>query len=284
MMEFLAAAASYAFLQHALIAGVLAGIACGVVGTYVVVRRITYLAGAIAHCVLAGLGVARYLQVVHGWGVTPAQGAAAAAVVAALIIGAVSRHAREREDTVIGAVWAVGMAIGILFIAVTPGYHEDLMGYLFGNILLIGRGDLWNMALLDGVVVVLGLGFYPQLEAVSFDEEFAQLRGLRVELYSNLLLILVALTVVLLVSVVGIVLVIALLTLPAAIAGQFSSTLRGTMVIASVLAVGFTTAGLALSYAPDLPAGATTIIVAGITYLAVLGVKAAASRLRRHRL
>jgi zinc transport system permease protein len=276
-MEFLRAAAAYPFLQHALIAGVLAGIACGVVGSYVVVRRITYIAGAIAHCVLAGLGLARYLQVVHGWPVNPGQGAVLAAVLSALIIGSVSLHAREREDTVIGAVWAIGMAIGILFIAVTPGYHEDLMSYLFGNILLIGRGDLLAMAVLDAVVVALGLGFYPQLEAVCFDEEFARLRGLNVELYVHLLLIMVALTVVLLVSVVGIVLVIALLTLPAAIAGHFSSTLRGMMAGAAVLAVAFTVSGLALSYGPDLPAGATTIIVAGVSYLVVLGWRRLAS-------
>ncbi len=251
-------------------AGALAGIACGVVGSYVVVRRITYIAGAIAHCVLAGLGVGRWLQVVHGWPITPAQGAVVAAVAAALIIGIVSLRVHEREDTIIGAVWAIGMAIGILFIAVTPGYHEDLMSYLFGNILLIGGGDLWMMAALDAVVIVLALGLYPQLEAVCFDEEFARLRGLNVEAYVLVLLVLTALTVVLLVSVVGIVLVIALLTLPAAIAGQFTATLRGMMALASLLAIAFTTAGLAVSYAPDLPAGATTIVIAGGVYLLVL--------------
>ena len=188
----------------------------------------------------------------------------------AIIIGLVSLRAREREDTIIGAVWAIGMAVGILFIAVTPGYHEDLMSYLFGNILLIGGSDLWMMAALDAVVLVLGLGLYPQLEAVCFDEEFARLRGLKVELYVLLLLVLIALTVVLLVSVVGIVLVIALLTLPAAIAGHFTTTLRGMMAVAAALAVAFTTSGLAVSYSPDLPAGATTIVIAGIAYLAVL--------------
>ena len=279
-MEFLSAVAEFPFLRHAVIAGVLAGVACGVVGTYVVVRRISYIAGAIAHCVLAGLGIARYLQVVHNWPVQPHHGAVLAAVAAAVIIGLVNLHAREREDTVIGAVWAIGMAVGILFIAVTPGYHEDLMSYLFGNILLIGRGDLWAMALLDGVVLLLGLGLYPYFEAVCFDEEFARLRGLRVELYVLLLLILIALTVVLLVSVVGIVLVIALLTLPAAIAGQFTKTLRGMMALAAALAVVFTTSGLALSYTPDLPAGATTIVIAGATYLLVLLVRRFAVGLR----
>jgi zinc transport system permease protein len=279
-MEFLHAVLEYQFLRHALVAGTLAGVACGVVGSYVVVRRITYIAGAIAHCVLAGLGLARWLKVVHGWPVSPAHGAAVAAVAAALTIGIVSLRAREREDTIIGAVWAIGMAVGILFIAVTPGYHEDLMSYLFGNILLIGGRDLWAMAILDIVILVLALGLYPQLEAVCFDEEFARLRGLKVELYVLVLLVLTALTVVLLVSVVGIVLVIALLTLPAAIAGQFTTTLRGMMALASLLAVSFTTAGLAVSYSPDLPAGATTIVIAGGAYLVSLLLKRALAALR----
>ena len=280
MREFLAAVVEFPFLQHALQAGVLAGIACGIVGSYVVVRRITYMAGAIAHSVLAGLGVARYLHVVHGWSVSPMAGAVTAAVASALIIGLVGLHVREREDTIIGAVWAIGMAVGILFIALTPGYHEDLMSYLFGNILLIGHGDLWAMVVLDAVVVILGLGLYPQLLAVCFDEEFARLRGLRVELYVLILMVLIALTVVLLVSVVGIVLVIALLTLPAAIAGQFTTTLRGMMALATLLAISFTTGGLALSYAPDLPAGATTIVVAGIAYIAVISARWGITRVR----
>jgi zinc transport system permease protein len=279
-MEFFGAVLEFDFLRHALLAGALAGIACGVVGSYVVVRRITYIAGAIAHCVLAGLGIGRWLQVVHGWSVTPAQGAVVAAVAASLVIGVVSLRVREREDTIIGAVWAIGMAIGVLFIAVTPGYHEDLMSYLFGNILLIGSGDLWTMATLDVVVLALALGLYPQLEAVCFDEEFARLRGINVEAYVLILLVLTALTVVLLVSVVGIVLVIALLTLPAAIAGHFTTTLRGMMAIAALLAVSFTTAGLAVSYSPDLPAGATTIIIAGAAYLAVLVLRRVVAGLR----
>jgi zinc transport system permease protein len=280
VIEFIDAVGDFAFLRHALVAAVLAGIACGVVGSYVVVRRITYIAGAIAHCVLAGLGIARWLQTVHGWSVAPAHGAVAAAVAAALIIGLVSLHAREREDTVIGAVWAIGMAVGILFIAVTPGSQEDLMSYLFGNILLIGAGDLWTMAALDAVVLAVALGLYPQLEAVCFDEEFARLRGLNVEVYVLVLLVLTSLTVVLLVSVVGIVLVIALLTLPAAISGQFTTTLRAMMGLASILAVSFTTAGLAVSYGPDLPAGATTIVIAGAAYLLVLAMRRIMTHLR----
>ena len=283
-MEFLHAVATYPFLQHALLAGVLAGVACGVVGSWVVVRRITSIAGAIAHSVLGGLGLARYLQVVHGWSwLHPLYGALAAALLAALVIGLVSLRAREREDTLIGAVWAVGMAVGILFISATPGYYQDLMSYLFGNILLVRGADLWLMAALDGGVLLVGLILYTQLEAVCFDEEFARVRGLNVELYYLLLLVLTALTVVLLVSVVGLVLVIALLTLPVATAARLTRSLRATMVGAALLSVLLTTSGVAVSYGPDLPAGATTIILAGLLYLGVMAVAAARKRRRSPR-
>jgi zinc transport system permease protein len=269
--EFLDAAAHYAFVQYALLAGVLAGVACGIVGTYVVVRRITYLAGGISHCVLGGIGAALYFQRVHGWHwLTPLLGAIIAALAAAMIIGLVSLRAKQREDTVIGALWAVGMAVGVLFIARTPGYSQDLMSYLFGNILMVSPGDLWLMAALDVLVVVLGLAFYNQFLAVCFDEEFARVRGMRVEFYYLLLLGLTALTVVLLVTVVGIILVIALLTLPVAVAGHFARRLWQMMALATVFSILFTTAGLAISYKPDLPAGATIIVLAGAVYLLVV--------------
>jgi zinc transport system permease protein len=282
-MEFFDALLRYDFLQHALLAGILAGVACGVVGTYVVVRRISFIAGAIAHCVLGGLGAARYLQVVRGWDwLDPLHGAVVAALLAALVIGVVSLRVKEREDTIIGALWAVGMAVGILFIARTPGYNEDLMSYLFGNILLVRARDLWLMVGLDALVVFLGVALHAQLQAICFDEEFARLRGLNVELYYLLLLALTALTVVLLVSVVGLVLVIALLTLPVAIAAQFAGTIRGTMVLAAALSIAFTTSGIALSYSPDLPAGATTIVLAGMAYLLVVSFRGIVRRWVQH--
>ena len=186
-----------------------------------------------------------------------------AALLAAVIIGWVSLHAKQREDTVIGALWAIGMATGVLFIARTPGYQVDLMSYLFGSILMVTSGDLWLLVGLDVLIVGVGLLFYNQFLAVCFDEEFARLRGLRVEFYYILLLCLTALTVVLLVSVVGIVMVIALLTLPVAVAGHFCKTLWQLMLVSALLSMFLTTAGLALSYGPDLPAGATTILLAG---------------------
>lgn len=270
-MAFLEALSSSALLQRALLAGVIASVACGVVGSYVVARRITYIAGGVAHCTLGGMGAARYFQQVHGWTwLHPLHGAIVAAIVAALIIGWVSLRAKQREDTVISALWAIGMAVGILFIARTPGYYDDLMSYLFGNVLLVSREDLAMIALLDLLVVGCGVLLYGKLLAVCFDEEFARLRGVRVEVYYLLLLCLTALTVVVLVRVVGLIMVIALLTLPVAVAGHFVSRLWQIMVLASLISIVLTTGGLAASYEPELPPGATTIALAGALYLLVI--------------
>jgi zinc transport system permease protein len=266
--EFLEALARHQFLQYALLAGLLASLACGTVGSLVVARRLTYLAGAIAHSVLGGMGAARYLQVTQGWAwCQPLWGAVFSALVAAVIIGLVSLKARQREDTIIGAIWALGMALGVIFISRTPGYDVDLMAYLFGNILMVGPDDLWLLAGLDLLVVLVVTGCYRQLLAVCFDEEFARLRGLPVDLYFLILLALTALTVVILSTVVGLVMVIALLTLPAAVAGHFGHKLWQIMVVAVAASALFTSLGLGLSYGPDLPAGASIILVAGAAYL-----------------
>ena len=271
MDAFLTDLPRFPFLQYALLTGLLVSVACGIIGSYVVTRRITYIAGCIAHTVLGGLGAARYCQTVYHWEwFHPLYGAVLAALVSAVIIGLVSMRARQREDTVIGALWAVGMATGILFIFKTPGYNEDLMSYLFGSILMVSPQDLWMIAGLDILVVIVSVVFYNQFLALCFDEEFARLRGVHVEFYYLLLLCLTALTVVLLVTVVGIVMVIALLTLPAAVAGELTKRLWHMMALATLLTALFTTAGLAVSYGPDLPAGATTIIIAGIAYLLVV--------------
>ena len=220
---------------------------------------------------LGGLGAARYLQGVHGWEhFTPLTGAVIAALVSALIIGLVSLRAKQREDTVIGALWAIGMAVGVLFISRTPGYNEDLMSYLFGNILMVSPRDLFVIAGLDALVIGVGFAFYNELLSVCFDEEFARIRGVRVELYYLLLLCLTALTVVLLATVVGVLMVIALLTLPVAVANVFAKTMGRIMALAVALSALFTTGGIALSYGPDLPAGATIIIVAGVAYIATV--------------
>ncbi len=266
-MEFLSAVFDYGFLQRALLAGILAGIACGVVGTFVVSKRISYIGGGIAHSVLGGMGAAYFVRTVYkvGW-INPLLGAVVAALLAAFLIGWISMRYRQREDTLISAIWAVGMAIGIIFISQTPGYYENLMSYLFGNILIISRSDLILMALLNVIVILVTVLFYNQLTAVCFDEEFARVRGVNVELFYLILMILTALTVVLLVSVVGIVMVIALLTLPTATAGIFSRSLKRTMILSALFSILFTILGLGFSYGPDLPPGAVIILIAGIFY------------------
>jgi zinc transport system permease protein len=261
MQDFIQALGQYTFLQTALLAGLLASLGCGVIGTFVVVKRIAFMAGGIAHSVLGGMGAALY------FGFDPLLGALVAAVLSALLIGLVRLAWNEQEDTLIGALWAIGMSIGILFIAKTPGYTTDLMSFLFGNILLVPRRELWIMAGLDLVLILTVMLFYRQLLAVTFDEEFARLRGVPVAFFYLLLLCLVAVTVVLLIQVVGLILVIALLTLPAAIAGHYVHSLGGMMLIATLLGGVFTSAGLALSYGPDLPAGPTMILLAGSVYV-----------------
>jgi zinc transport system permease protein len=266
MSEFLGALSSQGFLQHALLAALLASMGCGIVGTFVVVKRIGYLAGGIAHTVLGGMGIAYYL------GADPRGGAAVAAIAAALVIGWVSLRWKQQEDIIIGALWAVGMAVGIVFISRTPGYNVDLMSYLFGNILMVGRGDLFLMAGLDATVAVLVALFYKQLLAVCFDEEFARIRGVRVNAIYLLLLCMVAVTVVSLIQVVGLILVIALFTLPAAIAGQFVRSVAAMMLVACVLGAVFGVTGLAVSYATNLPSGAIIILLAGVAYLVSLAI------------
>jgi len=268
--EFLQALGQHAFLRHALLGGVLASVACGVVGTYVVTRRITVIAGSLAHAVLGGMGAAYFLRTVHGWQwLHPLHGAAVAALIAAVIISVARARWQEREDSVISALWAIGMAVGILFLFRTPGYKADLMTYLFGNIVLADPQTLRLLLVLDLVILGLTLLFYNQLLAVCFDEEFARLRGVNVAVVYTLLLCLVALTVVTLVYVVGVVMVIALLTLPVSVAGRFASKLWQMMVLAALLSAALTTAGLGIGYGSDLPVGATTVLLAALLFVAV---------------
>jgi len=271
MTEFIDALGRSSLMQNALLAGLLASIACGVVGSYVVVRRITYLAGGIAHSVLGGMGAAMYLRSVYDWQwLSPLHGAIVAALAAAALVGVVSLKYKQREDTTISAIWAVGMAVGVLFISRTPGYQQDLMSYLFGNILMVARGHLWLILALDALVVVVSLALYKHIEAVCFDEEFAVTRGVSSGAFYMLLLCLTALTVVLLVTVVGIVMVIALLALPAAIAANFARRLWTIMLLAVLISMTMTTTGLAISYGPDLPSGATIIVLTGGVYIVTM--------------
>ncbi|RLB97251.1 MAG: metal ABC transporter permease, partial [Deltaproteobacteria bacterium] len=213
------------FLKYAFIMGSLASIPFGIIGTFVTTKKIGYLAGAISHSVFGGIGLALFLQVNLGltW-FDPLLGALLAAIIAAVLVGLVSLHAKEREDSIIGTIWAVGMASGILLIDMTPGYF-NLSSYLFGDILLISSKDLLYVGCLDVLVLGISILFFNRFFSVCFDSEFTYLRGINTTFFYLLLLILTALTVVLLVRIVGIVLVIALLTIPPAIASFYAKRL-----------------------------------------------------------
>lgn len=272
MTEFIAALSDpdFPFIRYALITGILASVPFGIIGTYVVVRRISYIAGAISHCILGGIGAGLYIQKEMGIGwFGPLHGAIVVALLAAVVLALVSFFARQREDSVIGALWAAGMAIGLLFLARTSGYN-DPMSYLFGNILLLSDRDMWLVVALDVVVIGFVMVFYNYFLAICFDEEFTRLRGVQTHLFYLLLLCLTALTIVLLVRVVGIVMVIALLTLPAAIAGNFVRRIKHMMITSTILCGLFITSGLAASYTMDLPSGPVIILFAAAVYLVVV--------------
>jgi zinc transport system permease protein len=255
------------FVRNAALAGLLSSVLFGVLGSIVTVKRIAGLAGAISHAVLGGIGMALFLSargIVPG--LPPIVGALIFAVLAAGLIGVVSLKAKQREDTVINALWAIGMSVGVLFIAKTPGY-ADPMSYLFGNILLVSGRDLILLAILDIIVLALAAAFYPQIEASAFDEEFARTRGVPADAVFLGILTITALAVVLLQTFVGIVMVIAMLTLPAGTAGYAVRNLAGMMGGAVLLSALFSISGLALSWTLDMPTGALVVVIAGAVFL-----------------
>jgi len=269
MLIFFKDLGSYPFLVNAVVAAVLASVAAGLAGSLVVVRRSTYLAGAVSHSILAGLGLARLLQRRFGFeGLTPMGGAVLVAVGVALLLARLTARGKHRSDTVLSAVWTGGMALGVSFVAATPGYQDDLMSYLFGSILLVTGGDLAWMAGMDVLILGVMALCYNRFLAIAFNEELARLRGVNTALYETVYHVLTALTVVLLVRVAGIVLAIALLTLPAAAAGLLTRRLDRMMALAVVIGIGVSLLGLAVSYAPGWPPGATIVELAVLVYLA----------------
>jgi len=263
----------YDFMRNALLAGLLASVACGIVGVYVVTKRIVFISGGIAHASFGGIGLGYLI------GISPVLGAMFFTVASALGMGLVTRRTKLPEDTAIGILWAVGMALGIVFIGLSPGYAPDLFSYLFGNILTVPSSDLILMLVLDAIIVAIVIALYKEFLALSFDEEFGTVVGVPVEALYLLLLGMIALTVVVLIRVVGIILVIALLTIPAALARQFTYDLKKMMLLATLFGAIFAFGGLWLSYVSDLASGATIVLLSGTVLLASFGF----SRLRSKR-
>jgi zinc transport system permease protein len=266
-MDFITALFSHPFLRYAVIAILLSSIMLGMVGTFVVSKRLTGVSGGIAHAVLGGVGIAYY------FGLSPVMGAFVFALFSAVLLGVVKRRAGQRETTVIAALWSVGMAVGIIFMHLTPGYNTDLMTYLFGNILMISGQDIYMVLGVTALLSLVVCVFYRQFVAVSFDEEYASLRGVPVGAVYILLLCLIAVTIVVLMRLTGLIMVIALLTLPPTIAMMFSRYIPRVMVFAAVLAAVFSLSGLYLSYGSNLPAGAVIVALTGLCYLAAMAVR-----------
>jgi zinc transport system permease protein len=256
----------FEFFRRALAAALLASVACGIVGAWVVVKRMASVSGGLSHAAFGGVGLSYWL------GIDPMAGAAVFAVGCASALGFVERRMQSSLDTLVAMVWAAGMAVGIVFVALTPGYAPQLMSYLFGSILFVPPAYLWFVAALDLVIAAVVVLRFRELEAVAFDEEFATVTGLPVVALGQTILVLVALSIVVLIRVVGVILVIALLTVPAATARQWTRSLVGMMALAAVLGAACSVVGLYASYwlaggeTSSVPAGPLIILLAVATY------------------
>jgi zinc transport system permease protein len=249
------------FMRNALMAGLLASIICGIMGTLVIVNRIVFLSGGIAHAAYGGIGLAFFF----GWPYL--LGTLGFSVAAAMVMAAITLKAKHRADTIIGVIWAMGMALGILLIDMTPGYNVDLMSYLFGSILTVPRSDIYLMLAIAVLITILVGYYYKDLLALSYDEEFAQIRGVPVKALYFTMIGMLAITIVMVIQVVGLILVIALLTIPPFIVEKYAKSLVQMMVGSSLLGAIFTVCGLWFSYAYNLTSGASIIMVASIAFL-----------------
>ena len=267
-MSFLEALLHNPLLQMALIGCIGASFASGIIGSFVVVKRIVSLSGSIAHSVLGGLGCALFLQrVYHLEWLMPIYGALVGSIISALIIGYVHLYHREREDSVIAMIWSIGMASGVIFASQTPGFNVELMNFLLGNVLWVSSADILLLTALDLVILAVVICKYKHFLALCFDEEQAKLQGLNVSRLYLLLLGLIALGIVILIHTVGIILVLSMLVLPSSIAEKFTYRLSKMIMISILLNVLFSLGGLALSYKLDWPAGATISLFAAFVYV-----------------
>lgn len=258
---------SYDFFVNAFLASLLAAISCGITGTYIVSRRIVFISGGITHASFGGIGMGYYL------GMNPLIGAAIFSVLSGMGIQLFSSKGKVREDSSIAIWWSLGMAIGIIFVYMTPGYAPNLMSYLFGSILTVSTGEIWLMLVLSGIIVLFFTLFYRTILYIAFDENFARTSGLPVNLFNYLLMILISLTIVLNIRVVGIILILSLLTIPQATANILSRDFARMMVYSVGFAFLASFIGLLISYFADIPSGATIIFTQVVVFGLVKVIK-----------
>ncbi len=259
-MDFLSSIFDFDFLLY-LIAGILSSIACGITGTFVVKKKITFVSGGIAHGVLGGVGLFYFL------GLNTQIGAVVASLIFALILTISKFKYKGNEDTLVASIWSAGMSLGIIFMFITPGYNVDLLSFIFGNILMVDQESILMLLAFDIIIIGLVFSLYKYLKYVSWDEEYLEVRGFNVPLIYFTLLVLVSLTVVILLNIVGLILIIALLTLPSAIASLFFKRFSYIMVGSVVIGTIITTIGVFISFEKDLPSGATIVLFAATTYI-----------------
>jgi len=264
-MNELLTALQYDFMQNALLGSLLVAFMGAVTGTFVVIKRLVFLSGGISHGAFAGLGAAYFL------GINPIIGAMAFAVLSAVAISRVVLGQSQPADATIGLFWATGMAIGVLFIFITPGFAPDLMPYLFGDILTISREQIVWMAAFALMILFLTSMLFRQLVAVSFDDEFALLRGLPVGTLMVILMVMNSVAIVMMIQAVGIILVLALLTIPPLIGLALAIEIRMVMLYAFISAALITIGGLFLSFFLDMPSG-PVIVLLGMVILGVVKI------------
>jgi zinc transport system permease protein len=259
---------SLSFVQNALIAAVLLSIAAGVIGSLVVVNRIVFLSGGIAHTAYGGVGIAFF------FGFSPFLGVGAVGVLAALLMARITLNNRHKSDAAIGVIWAAGMAIGVIFTDFASGYNGDLTSYLFGSLAAIESGDLLAFGAIDVAILIWIFAYYHRILAIAFDEEFAKSKGVNVAWLYAALLVLASLSIVIAIRLVGLMLVIALLTIPVWIAQTYAKSLWQTMIYAAILSFVFITIGFALSIVFNATSGAAVVAIAAIAFVVSSGVNA----------
>ena len=267
MVEFVNDIFHYQFLQNAFIAGLLVSIACGIVGTYIVAKRLVFLSGGITHSSLGGIGIAYYL------GLNPILGAFVFSVLSAMGIEFFADKTKMREDSAIGILWALGTAIGVIFVSMTPGYAPNLMSFLFGGLLGVTKVDLGVMLALDVVLLLLFIFGLRTILYIAFDKEFAISQNAAVKLVNYMMIILISVTIVMCIRVVGIILLIALLTIPVVTANIFYKDFKRIMVTSIVLGFVGMLVGLYISFEVNLPSGAAIILAQSVIWLGCKGVE-----------
>ena len=250
----------YRFFVHAVVAAFLASVSCGIVGTYIVSKRIVFISGGISHASFGGVGMGYYL------GMNPVLGAALFAVVSAVGFDVLSRKSDVRQDSLIGILWSLGMAVGILFVFLSPGYAPDLMGYLFGSILTVSRFDIGMMMAITFLIVMIFILMFKEILFIAFDEEYGRTQGIPVGFINTILIALVALTIVVNIRVMGIILVISLMTIPQVTANLFSKHFKHIIFYSIGFGLLSSLTGLFLSYALNIPSGASIIFCSVIVF------------------